>query len=155
MTNKPIARRYKHYLIAVTFCLAGTAAYAEENGSNGVREFLSDPHRVGSLAGTIIGGALTAHPAGVVTGSVIGYFLGKKTMHQSNEQQLAQASYARTSIIPSAFAGQGQQIQKTGNSYTFAAANSMPLQIAAHCYGNNSATLAPELESMCYYYLSS
>ncbi|HHJ81210.1 MAG TPA: hypothetical protein ENJ65_06210, partial [Candidatus Tenderia electrophaga] len=124
MKSKSTKTCYKHYLIAITFCLAGTtpSAYAEENSSNGIREFLSDPHRVGSLTGTIIGGALTAHPAGVVAGSVIGYYVGKKTMHQSTEAQIAQASYTRASIIPSAFAKQGQQIQKTGNSYTFAVA---------------------------------
>ncbi len=160
MKSRPAKTHYKHQLIAITLCLAGTTAYAEENSSNGIRNFLSDPHRVGSLTGTIIGGALTAHPVGVVAGSVIGYYFGKETMHKSTEQQLAQASYARASIIPSAFAERGQQFQKAGSRYTFAPSSSapsvgVPLQIAAHCYGNNSATLDPKRQSMCYYYLSS
>lgn len=90
-------------LLAIALCLAGTVplAQAEEGSSNGARDFLSDPQRVGSLTGTILGGALTAHPVGTVAGSIIGFFIGKQTMHKSTEQQqLVQPSYARRTFAP-------------------------------------------------------
>ncbi len=88
-------------LLAIALCLTATTplAEAEEGVSNSARDFLSDPQRVGSLTGTILGGALTAHPIGTLAGGIIGFFVGKQTMHKSPEQ-LAQTSYARRSFIP-------------------------------------------------------
>ncbi len=91
-------------MLAITaLCLTTTAplTYAEEDSSNGISNFLSDPQRVGSLTGTILGGALTAHPIGTLAGSIIGFFIGKQTTHQLPSQQpLAQSSYARRSFAP-------------------------------------------------------
>jgi hypothetical protein len=104
---KPTASKTKasHPLLAIALCLSAAAplAHAEEGASksNGVREFLSNRERVGSLTGTIIGGALTAHPVGTVAGSIIGFFIGKETMHKPPEQQqLINPSYARRSFVP-------------------------------------------------------
>ncbi len=104
---KPTASKTKasHPLLAIALCLSAAAplAHAEEGASksNGVREFLSNRERVGSLTGTIIGGALTAHPVGTVAGSIIGFFIGKETMHKTPEQQqLIHPSYARRSFVP-------------------------------------------------------
>jgi len=41
-----------------------------------VQEFFDDPPRTGTLLGTVIGGAMTAHPLGTLTGGVVGYMLG-------------------------------------------------------------------------------
>lgn len=104
---KPTASKTKasHPLLAIALCLSAAAplAHAEAGASksNGVREFLSNRERVGSLTGTIIGGALTAHPVGTVAGSIIGFFIGKETMHKTPEQQqLINPSYARRSFVP-------------------------------------------------------
>lgn len=45
------------------------------------QEYLSDRRRAGSLAGGLLGGALMAHPAGTLVGSIAGFFLGKATHH--------------------------------------------------------------------------
>lgn len=90
-------------LAIATLCLtaATPVTQAAEDSSGGVRSFLSDPQRVGSLTGTILGGALTAHPIGTLAGSIIGFFIGKETMHKDPEQQQpAQYSYAQRSFIP-------------------------------------------------------
>ena len=56
------------------------------------QEYLSDRRRAGSLAGGLLGGALMAHPAGTLVGSIAGFFLGKATHHDnptaSNASQL-------------------------------------------------------------------
>lgn len=49
-----------------------------------IEAYLSDQRRVGSLAGSILGGALIAHPAGTVVGSVIGFVLGSQAMNEDN-----------------------------------------------------------------------
>jgi hypothetical protein len=104
MKPTPSKRKNISTLLAITaLCLTTTAplTYAEEDSSNGISNFLSDPQRVGSLTGTILGGALTAHPIGTLAGSIIGFFIGKQTTHQLPSQQpLAQSSYARRSFAP-------------------------------------------------------
>lgn len=97
MNNSP------HLLAIAALCLAATTPLAQAAGdsSDGARSFLSDPQRVGSLTGTILGGALTAHPIGTLAGSIIGFFIGKETMHKDpGHQQLGQSSYAQRSFIP-------------------------------------------------------
>lgn len=76
---------------------------AAPSSSENTQEFLSDPSRVGSLAGTILGGALTAHPAGSLAGSIVGFFVGKQSIFKSPEKEKqAQQQHAKRSIIPSA-----------------------------------------------------
>ncbi|MDZ4263363.1 MAG: hypothetical protein U1B30_13670 [Pseudomonadota bacterium] len=101
--NPSKVKNSPHLLAIAALCLAATAplAQAEGDSSNGARAFLSDPQRVGSLAGTILGGALTAHPIGTLAGSIIGFFVGKETMHKDLEHpQPGQFSYAQRSFIP-------------------------------------------------------
>lgn len=64
-----------------------------------IRDYLSDNRRVGSLVGSILGGAATAHPAGPVVGSLIGFLIGKATMHEEDKGR-PQLSAAQRSIIP-------------------------------------------------------
>lgn len=63
-----------------------------DSTSEYVREYLSDPRRAGSLVGSILGGALTAHPAGPMLGGVIGFLVGKQTMYE--EMQRPGAAFA-------------------------------------------------------------
>lgn len=50
-----------------------------DDGGPSTRDYLADRSRVGSLAGTVVGGALTAHPVGTVVGAVVGYWMGKES----------------------------------------------------------------------------
>lgn len=70
--------------------------------SHYVRDYLSDPRRVGSLTGSILGGALTAHPAGPVVGSLIGFLVGKMSMYDEDKAraQGTQLLAARRNIVP-------------------------------------------------------
>ncbi len=95
----PKGTRYALLSLPLVFISYAGNCYAEGDSANGITDFLSDPHRVGSLTGTIIGGALTAHPAGAAAGTILGYIIGKKTMHKSTEELNAQ-NYAQRSIIP-------------------------------------------------------
>jgi len=163
-------KRYSHLLIAITLCLAGTTSltHAAQGSPESTKEFLSDPSRVGSLTGTILGGALTAHPAGTVVGSILGFFVGKQSMFESPEKQrLAQSSYAQRSIIPISTeateqpiltldtstpeAGEILQTQTDIIDKEFQALSPLQ-QITAYCYGNQSSAINPTLQSMCYYY---
>ncbi len=155
-------KTYKNQLVAITFCLAGVAsqAHAEQN----TKEFLSDPSRVGSLTGTILGGALTAHPVGTLAGSVIGFFVGKQSMFESPEkQELTQLSQAQRSIIPSSptktsFAfnpAQPMTLGQTGTVYTSTAQPSATQKISAYCSGNTGNAIDPILQTLCYYRQSS
>lgn len=78
-----------------------TPGFAEET-SQYVRDYLSDPRRVGALAGSILGSALTAHPAGSVVGSLIGFFVGKQSMfnEDAKAETLRSVAEARRPIIP-------------------------------------------------------
>ena len=75
-------------MVVLSGCLLApaTASHADDTPREGVgdhiNDFLSDRRRVGSLSGSVIGGALTAHPAGPLVGSLIGFIIGKKS-HQS------------------------------------------------------------------------
>lgn len=56
-----------------------------ESTSQYIRDYLSDPRRVGTLAGSILGSALTAHPAGSVVGSLVGFLVGKHSMFDEDK----------------------------------------------------------------------
>lgn len=73
-----------------------------ENASSYVRDYLSDPRRAGSLAGSILGGALSAHPAGPVLGSLFGFFVGKQSMFNEEKARETKSGllYARRDIVP-------------------------------------------------------
>lgn len=65
--------------------LAGDRLAVEEREEAGyIEAYLSDQRRVGSLAGSILGGALIAHPAGTVVGSVLGFVLGSQAMKEDD-----------------------------------------------------------------------
>ncbi len=96
-----LVRRYSAVLLALSLVGVTPMVQAERGKLESAREYLSDPPRVGSLAGTILGGALTAHPAGVVVGSVIGFFVGKQSMFKQSADSDEQ--YASRTIIPAHF----------------------------------------------------
>ncbi len=131
--------RYLMVIAVLSLTAAISTSQAASGESENTKEFLSDPHRVGTITGSILGGVLTAHPAGSIAGSILGYIVGKQSIFKSPKQQrLAQASFAKRSIIPStALARQ---------------APSSPEQIASYCYGNLGNTIDPKLRAMCYYY---
>ncbi len=109
--------RYQDYLrVGVIMALLAWPATAEvafagdpaqpkatsDDSSSYIRDFLSDPRRTGSLAGSILGGALMANPAGPIVGSVIGFFIGKNSMYDEDKTKAQQANalYARRDIAP-------------------------------------------------------
>lgn len=73
-----------------------------EQTSAYIRDYLSDPRRVGTLAGSILGSALTAHPAGSVVGSLIGFLVGKQSMFNEDDARDRRTALAtaRRDIVP-------------------------------------------------------
>lgn len=120
----PMTRILRHSrcaLLAVVLelSMAGAPALADdasgapdkgltEQTSEQMRDYLSDRRRTGALTGMILGGALTAHPAGTVIGSLIGFFVGKESMFNEDKAraQRQQAMAARRDIIPQYDGGQ-------------------------------------------------
>ncbi len=86
-------------LASVLFVAPAWSLQAEEDGPN-TRDFLADESRVGSLAGTLIGGALTAHPAGTVVGAVVGYVVGKKSDFTPDEGDRAEEASLAEDVAP-------------------------------------------------------
>ena len=132
-----------------------------------IRDYLSDPRRSGSLAGSILGGAIFAHPAGPIVGSLVGFIVGKQSMHSEDKSrgQRSSVMYARRDIVPQSNGGIAtlslsnatgitfdQQPTLKANSATLAAPVSMGFsrdQIALMCSGQ--ARLEPHLRSLCFY----
>lgn len=87
-----------------------TGKSINDHASEFTRDYLSDPRRVGTLAGSILGGALTAHPAGTVLGSLVGFFIGKQSMFNEDDRPgQQQTGFAQRSIVP--IAGEGVPVQ--------------------------------------------
>ncbi len=99
--HKKTSSKKQSMAIALSLACSVSLGHAAESQKN-TQEFLSDPSRVGSLAGTILGGALTAHPVGTLAGSVVGFFVGKQSMYSETEKResFSPQQYARRSIIP-------------------------------------------------------
>jgi hypothetical protein len=106
-----------------------------QDTSGFIREYLSDPRRTGSLAGSIFGGALFATPAAPIIGSVIGFFFGKKSMYDEDKVRAQQAKllYARRDIAPHDSEGNATPTLSFGDSQgiTFDSAISTPAWEAA------------------------
>ena len=68
--------------------------------AEGTKSFLSDPAQAGSLVGTILAGAAIANPLAPILGSVVGFFVGKKTDYTKSDKA-PQNGFARRSFIPS------------------------------------------------------
>jgi hypothetical protein len=133
-----------------------------ENSSEFMRDYLSDPRRTGSLAGSVIGGALSAHPAGPILGGLVGFFVGKQSMFNEDKtrNQQAKVLYAKRDIVPQA--GQPAAtlsfVSAQGITFDTAPAVSAPTtppgfsrtQIAAMC-GGGQALADPRLRSLCFY----
>lgn len=167
-------------IAAFTLAASISTAHAASATSENTKEFLSDPHRVGTLAGSILGGVLTAHPAGTVAGSILGYVFGKTSAFKSQEGVKAtqQARYAR-SIIPKteeiAVASVPEEIAPIDKSPDIMGelatikdilngmaekkaaeeAQQRPTNAASLCYGNQGKLSDPRLMSICYYHQSS
>ena len=135
-----------------------------DNASTYIRDYLSDPRRAGSLAGSILGGALTAHPAGPVIGSLVGFFVGKKTMFNEEKAKAQQAKilYARRDIVPEGGMGGVQTLSLSSaqgvifDSATVAAVGDgktssgmSPEMIATK--GGGNAKVDPRMRALCFY----
>ncbi|OYY95327.1 MAG: hypothetical protein B7Y41_02145 [Hydrogenophilales bacterium 28-61-23] len=177
-------------LLPAAYLFCGTASAAEtapakessltERPGEYIRDYLSDPRRSGSLAGSILGGAMFAHPAGPIVGSLVGFIVGKQTMYNEDKTRGQKASlmYAKRDIVPQAgeaaptlsFASsQGivfdaqpaANVLTTTATATTAATPEAPLapaglsrvQIAAMCTGQ--ASMKPRLQALCYYFQGS
>ena len=140
-----------------------------------IRDYLSDPRRSGSLAGSILGGAMVAHPAGPIIGSVVGFFIGKKSMfnEEKSREMKARLLYAKRDIVPQNGLGSSMAtLSFTGSQgITFdtlspvnadlvaiggiasSTAPSLPNfsseQMAKACSGKS--VLSPKFRSMCFY----
>lgn len=75
-------------LLAILLLGISAGAQAEDEGGgllNGTakfaQEYLADKRRAGALVGSLFGTALTVHPAGSIVGSILGFWIGKATMH--------------------------------------------------------------------------
>jgi hypothetical protein len=145
-----------------------------EQTSEQMRDYLSDRRRAGALTGMILGGALTAHPAGTVIGSLIGFFIGKESLFNEDKAraQRQQVMAARRNIIPQYDGGQAAPTLSFSNpkAITFSAAppassaatlpmapGMMPTrgglsreQIAAIC-GGGKRSADPRLGALCFY----
>ncbi len=78
-------------IICTTGLLPAATAMAANNSTAEILadEYLKGDSNVASITGSILGGALTAHPAGAVVGSVGGYLISKLTQmltHDENEK---------------------------------------------------------------------
>lgn len=142
-----------------------------EQTSEFVRDYLSDPRRSGSLAGTILGGALTAHPAGTIVGGLVGFFVGKQSMFNEDKvrAQKSKVLYARRDIVPQAGQGpvvptlsfanaQGIRFDAPPSAEVVAGISpQLPVpvgysreQVAAMCGGGER--IDPRLRSLCFYF---
>ncbi len=108
-------------LLTATPAWAASPADAEHAGPS-TRDFLADESRVGGLAGTLIGGALTAHPAGTVVGAVVGYMVGKKSDFTPEEEVAADPQAAGEQHAP--------------------ATSAPPVNPLAECFGDRSRSQA-------------
>jgi hypothetical protein len=142
-----------------------------DHTSEYIRDYLSDPRRSGSLAGSIIGGALSAHPAGPILGSLVGFFVGKQSMFNEDKAKAERASvlYVRRDIVPQSgetvptisFANaQGVDYKAADSTKTGLSTNISPMsspvmagfsreQIAAMCGGQSQ--LDPRFKVLCFY----
>ena len=150
------------------------SANAGESTSSYVRDYLSDPRRTGSLAGSILGGALTANPIGTIVGSVIGFLVGKNSMYDEDKvrAQQANALYAKRDIVPNDVQGAPTLSFANAQGITFdttpAPASSRPTQMAVPLAGPSGISREqilqkcsgqgindPHLRSLCFYYQGS
>jgi hypothetical protein len=89
-------------LILISVLIDPVALQASEP-ENAAKAFSSDSSSVSTLAGTIIGGALTAHPAGTMVGGIIGFFAGdgnKKGEDNALTTKSASAKQSFDSTLP-------------------------------------------------------
>ncbi len=92
------ANEYKEYKgseIEETTSDGGTSFFSAVT-----EDFLSNTSRVGSLVGSLLGGAAYAHPLSPIAGSVIGFFVGKASDF-SDDEESEQERFARRSFAPS------------------------------------------------------
>ncbi len=72
---------------------------------NAMKEFTKQPTSVGTLAGSIIGGALTAHPAGTMVGGVVGFFAAGRGQQEGAGAGVVtaakQAGTTEAKVVPS------------------------------------------------------
>lgn len=119
-------------------------------------DFLSDPGRSGTIVGSVLGGAMYAHPLAPIVGSVVGYFIGSST-DDTEENGTPAQRYARRSIIPEGsnqvasieLSGQPGETTILGIVTPATATGTGHLQLANAC-----TQLAPglPLPTFCYYF---
>lgn len=83
-----------HTVLPMLLLILGGGVHADSKEEGGlfdeVSEFarasLADHRQAGSIAGSLLGAALTSHPAGSIVGGIAGFFAGKLTMSTEDEQ---------------------------------------------------------------------
>ena len=84
--------------------------------SNHMKDYMSDKRRVGSLVGSVLGGAMTVHPVGPVIGSLVGFMIGKRSMYEGESSRVESTPDRLSSIIPdSPYAAPGEPLSLTGS----------------------------------------
>ena len=118
-------KRIKIALIITITLGTGHAIASGKSGygaTNMADEYLADDSNIASITGSILGGALTAHPIGPVVGSVGGYLIAKLSdfltrdteqdrppslkAHADHETDNAQLVYFNRNTIPGYFSQQ-------------------------------------------------
>ncbi len=145
-------------MLAMGGARADDVVSANDEVSSYLRDYLSDPRRVGSLSGSIMGGALTAHPVGPIIGSLIGFFIGKQSMFNEDKVRAKQqqAMAARRDIVPSDDSDMDVIATAGGQDDVGVSAPVTPLpaltreQVASICAGGVRGA-DPRLRGLCFY----
>lgn len=87
-------KRVITYLVLIPVLTGPVTLLASENAA---KAFSSDSSSVSTLAGTIIGGALTAHPVGTMVGGIVGFFAGEGSKKGEDNVPTTKPASARQS----------------------------------------------------------
>lgn len=86
-------RAFGRVLLPALLLLPTAVSYADskeaglfDEVSEFARASLTDHRQAGSFAGSLLGAALSTHPAGSIVGGIVGFFAGKLTMSTEDEQ---------------------------------------------------------------------
>lgn len=118
--------------------LGGISAVQAQIPEAGVEDFLADRSRAGTLVGAIIGGAATAHPVGLLLGSIGGYLVGKSSQYQRQPEPIAPPSYQEKGLLTPA---NRSSPYEGGNAEQRLSINEN------HCFGNGAKGMIASTQS--------